>query len=121
LPRFSQILKVLIEKGLDVLFESLPSKPKEEVSLPPTLRKYSAGASELLEHAEELLGRALSEEEDRHSFKFTMRETGLTRGKRKLLDAMRELAAAEDHLVNKYPEVAAEVRKYRKKIEAVIL
>ena len=109
------------------MFEHISTSGKEKtVSLPPRLRKFETGAAELLARSEEMLGRAAGslgagEEEKEHSYEFGLPARGLTRGKRKLLDAMRELSAAEDHLVNKYPELAGEIRQYRKKVEAVVL
>ena len=59
MPKFSRILGILIDKGTDIMFEHISTSGKEKtVSLPPRLRKYKAGAAELLARSEEMLGRA---------------------------------------------------------------
>lgn len=46
---------------------------------------------------------------------------GVPPGKKRLLDAMRNLSAAEEHLVNKWPELAKDIRSHRKKLESYVL
>lgn len=46
---------------------------------------------------------------------------GVTPGKKRLLDAMKNLSAAEEHLINKWPGLAREIRSHRKKLEDDVL
>ena len=46
---------------------------------------------------------------------------GAPPGKKRLLDAMKNLGAAEEHLVNRWPELARKIRSHRKKIESDVL
>lgn len=46
---------------------------------------------------------------------------GIPPGKKRLLDAMKNLGAAEEHLVHKWPEIAREIRSRRKKLESTVL
>jgi len=49
------------------------------------------------------------------------REKKIPPGKKRLLDAMKDLSAAEEHLIHKWPEMAREIRSHRKKIEDDVL
>ena len=49
------------------------------------------------------------------------REGKIPPGTKRLLDAMKDLGAAERHLVKKWPGLAREIRSQRKKIEATVL
>ena len=56
MPRFSRILRVLLDKGVDMIFEGA-SRPKPvEITPPPELREAYAGADELLAKSREILG-----------------------------------------------------------------
>ena len=46
---------------------------------------------------------------------------GVPPGKKRLLDAMKNLSAAEEHLINKWPGLALEIRSHRKKLEDDVL
>lgn len=49
------------------------------------------------------------------------RDKKIPPGKKRLLDAMKDLSAAEEHLVHKWPEIAREIRSHRKKLEVDVL
>ena len=46
---------------------------------------------------------------------------GIPPGKKRLLDAMKDLGAAEEHLIHKWPELAKDIRSHRKKLESYVL
>jgi len=112
-----------IEKAVQSVGKAMRGIHSAIIKLDDSIRKVDSSLTRVAELPPPLPSPAESPEpgEIKHEITLPPTRKEVTRGVRKLLEVMREIQAAEQHLVKKYPELALAIRLIRKRIEAEIL
>ncbi len=105
-------------KVMEELLQSFSSPPVIEVSMEPTqeLSLYNSGGGNMGEEPCEIC--SIKHLLSGKTFLIEGKSRSGDEKQRKVMEAYRELQAAEQHLVERHPELASEVRSLRKRIEA---
>jgi len=115
-----------VEKAVQSIGKAIQGLHSALIKFDDSIRKVDSGITRIAESPPPLPAPPTSPEttepgEVKHEITLPPVRKEMTRGVRKLLEVMREMQAAEQHLVQKYPELALAIRLIRKKVEAEIL